>query len=52
MLLDARFQLRVVLDAARHAAQHGFGLLLGRMRVAQPFHQSFFCRGHTPSPVS
>src|SRR5215216_5971260 len=48
VLFDAAFEVRIIFEAASHAAEHGFSLLLGRMRIAQPFHQPFFGAGHSP----
>lgn len=39
MLLDAGFELGVVLDACGLGLEHLLGLLLHCMRIAQPVHQ-------------
>ncbi|MNJ75111.1 hypothetical protein D3C77_721490 [compost metagenome] len=41
VLLDARLQLGIVLDAAGLLGKHGFGLGLHRMGIAQPFDEAF-----------
>jgi hypothetical protein len=37
-----------ILDPACHPGQHGLGLLFRGVRIAQPFHQAFFCGRHWP----
>ncbi len=58
VLFDTRFQGGIVLDAAGLLVQHGFGLSLHRVRVTQPFDQTFdadvvasLCALHELSPV-
>jgi len=41
VLLDARLEFGVMLDAAGLLFQHGFGLRLHRMGIAQPLDQAF-----------
>jgi len=58
VLFDPRLEFRVVLYAAGLLVQHGFGLRLHRVRIAQPFDQAFgtdviagLCTLHGSTPI-